>query len=220
MGNSQLKTELYEQFARIGKAFGSGKRLELLDLIAQGERTVESLAKAAELGLTTASAHLQALKRAGVVTTRKEGTRVYYRLAGDDVAALYVLIRNVAQNHIAETERARAAYLGEETEAIGREELLARAKEGNVIVLDVRSHEEYLSGHIPGALSIPLEELGERLTALPSDRDIVAYCRGSYCVLAHEAVRLLRGQGRSAVRLEDGMLEWRVDGLPVTAEKV
>ncbi|WND33520.1 metalloregulator ArsR/SmtB family transcription factor [Streptomyces sp. BB1-1-1] len=220
MGNSQLKTELYEQFARIGKAFGSGKRLELLDLIAQGERTVESLAKAAELGLTTASAHLQALKRAGVVTTRKEGTRVYYRLAGDDVAALYVLIRNVAQNHIADTERVRAAYLGEETEAIGREELLARAKEGNVIVLDVRSHEEYLSGHIPGALSIPLEELGERLTALPSDRDIVAYCRGSYCVLAHEAVRLLRGQGRSAVRLEDGMLEWRVDGLPVTAEKV
>jgi rhodanese-related sulfurtransferase len=220
MGNSQLKAELYEQFARIGKAFGSGKRLELLDLIAQGERTVESLAKAAELGLTTASAHLQALKRAGVVTTRKEGTRVYYRLAGADVAALYVLIRNVAQNHIAETERARAAYLGEETEAIGREELLARAKEGSVIVLDVRSHEEYLSGHIPGALSVPLEELGERLTALPSDRDIVAYCRGSYCVLAHEAVRLLRRQGRSAVRLEDGMLEWRVDGLPVTAEKV
>ncbi|CAL9368931.1 hypothetical protein SUDANB176_00824 [Streptomyces sp. enrichment culture] len=220
MGNSQLKAELYEQFARIGKAFGSGKRLELLDLIAQGERTVESLAKAAELGLTTASAHLQALKRAGVVTTRKEGTRVYYRLAGEDVAALYVLIRNVAQNHIAETERARAAYLGEETEAIGREELLARAKEGSVIVLDVRSHEEYLSGHIPGALSVPLEELGERLTALPSDRDIVAYCRGSYCVLAHEAVRLLRSQGRSAVRLEDGMLEWRVDGLPVTAEKV
>ncbi|KFG77033.1 ArsR/SmtB family transcription factor [Streptomyces mutabilis] len=220
MGNSQLKAELYEQFARIGKAFGSGKRLELLDLIAQGERTVESLAKAAELGLTTASAHLQALKRAGVVTTRKEGTRVYYRLAGADVAALYVLIRNVAQNHIAETERARAAYLGEETEAIGREELLARVKEGSVIVLDVRSHEEYLSGHIPGALSVPLEELGERLTALPSDRDIVAYCRGSYCVLAHEAVRLLRRQGRSAVRLEDGMLEWRVDGLPVTAEKV
>ncbi|CAL9653155.1 hypothetical protein SUDANB15_06667 [Streptomyces sp. enrichment culture] len=220
MGNSQLKADLYEQFARIGKAFGSGKRLELLDLIAQGERTVESLAKAAELGLTTASAHLQALKRAGVVTTRKEGTRVYYRLAGDDVAALYVLIRNVAQNHIAETERARVAYLGEETEAIGREELLARAKEGSVIVLDVRSHEEYLSGHIPGALSVPLEELGERLTALPSDRDIVAYCRGSYCVLAHEAVRLLRSQGRSAVRLEDGMLEWRVDGLPVTAEKV
>ncbi|MDQ1024765.1 rhodanese-related sulfurtransferase/predicted transcriptional regulator [Streptomyces umbrinus] len=220
MGDSGLKAELYEQFARVGKAFGSGKRLELLDLIAQGERTVDSLAKAAELGLTTASAHLQALKRAGVVTTRREGTRVYYRLSGEDVAALYVLIRNVAQTHIADTERARAVYLGEATEAIGREELLARAKEGSVIVLDVRSHEEYVAGHIPGAFSVPLEELDDRLTALPSDREIVAYCRGSYCVLAHDAVRLLNSRGRKARRLVDGMLEWRVDGLPITSESV
>ncbi|MFE6283395.1 ArsR/SmtB family transcription factor [Streptomyces sp. NPDC057877] len=217
MGDTRLKADLYEQFARVGKALGSGKRLELLDLIAQGERTVDSLARAAGLGLTTASAHLQALKRAGVVATRREGTRVYYRLSGEDVAALCVLVRGVAQRHLAETERARAAYLGEETEAVDREELLARVAEGSVTVLDVRSHEEYLSGHIPGALNVPLEELDERLAALPEDREVVAYCRGRYCVLAHDAVRLLRERGRTARRLADGMLEWRVDGLPVTA---
>ncbi|MEU3250155.1 metalloregulator ArsR/SmtB family transcription factor [Streptomyces sp. NPDC006997] len=212
---ADLKGDLYEQFARVGKALGSGKRLELLDLIAQGERTVDALARAAGLGLTTASAHLQTLKRAGVVTTRREGTRVYYRLAGDDVAALYVLLRGVAQRHLAETERARAAYLGAGTEAVGRDELLARAEEGSVVVLDVRSHEEYAAGHIPGALSVPLAELDERLAALPPDREVVAYCRGGYCVLAYDAVRLLRSHGRRARRLADGMLEWRVAGLPV-----
>lgn len=218
MATSGRKADLYDQLARVGKALGSGKRLELMDLIAQGERTVETLARTAELGLTTASAHLQTLKRAGLVTARREGTRVYYRLAGDDVAALYVLVREVAEAHIADTGRARDAYLGTDTEAIDREELLKRVQEGSVIVVDVRSHEEYVAGHIPGAISVPLDELASRLVALPSDREIVAYCRGTYCALSHEAVRLLNQEGRPARRLDEGMLEWRLSGLPVTNE--
>ncbi|MGH3311168.1 MAG: ArsR/SmtB family transcription factor [Streptomyces sp.] len=202
----------------MGKAFGSGKRLELLDLLAQGERTVESLARTAGLGLTTASAHLQSLKRAGIVATRREGTRVYYRISGEDVANLFRSICRVAETHIAEAERVRIAYLGTDAEPIDRDELMTRVKEGSVIVLDVRVPEEYMAGHIPGALNIPLESLAERLAALPSDREIVAYCRGSYCVLAHDAVRLLRQHGRTARRMADGMLEWRLDGMPVTTE--
>ncbi|MBQ0986060.1 metalloregulator ArsR/SmtB family transcription factor [Streptomyces sp. F63] len=216
MADATRKSALYDAFARTGKALSSGKRLELLDLLAQGERPVEALAKAAGLNLTTASAHLQTLKQAGLVATRREGVRVHYRLAGEDVAALYALLRQVARNHQPAVEPARTAYLGADTgKEVGREELLARAAAGEVVVLDVRPAEEYAAGHIPGAVSIPVGELADRIAELPPDTDVVAYCRGAYCVLAYDAVRLLRERGREAVRLTDGMLEWRLDGLPV-----
>jgi rhodanese-related sulfurtransferase len=215
MGERDAKTALFEQFARVGKALGSGKRLELLDLLAQGERPVEALARAAELGLSTASAHLQTLKQAGLVETRREGTKIHYRLAGVDVAALYALVRSVAGDHLSDVETARAAYLGPDTEHVTREELLQRVRSGKVTVLDVRPAEEYAAGHIPGAVSIPLDELAERLADLPVNQEVVAYCRGAYCVLAHDAVRLLAAQGRPARRLADGMLEWRLADLPV-----
>jgi rhodanese-related sulfurtransferase/DNA-binding transcriptional ArsR family regulator len=215
MGDRVAKSALFDQFARIGKALASGKRLELLDLLAQGERTVEALARASELGLTTASAHLQTLKRANLVTTRRDGTKVYYRLAGTDVAELLASVRAVASSHLPDVQAAANAYLGPGTEQVSRAELLQRVSSGQVIVVDVRPPEEYAAGHIPAAVSIPLDELAERLAELPEDQDIVAYCRGAYCVLAHEAVRLLAGYGRSAVRLADGMLEWRLADLPV-----
>jgi rhodanese-related sulfurtransferase/DNA-binding HxlR family transcriptional regulator len=215
MGDRDAKTALFEQFARVGKALASGKRLELLDLLAQGERTVEALARVAELGLTTASAHLQTLKQANLVTTRREGTKVYYRLTGTDVAGLYALVRTVASEHLPDVEAARIAYLGQDTEQVTRDELVRRARSGDVVVLDVRPREEYDAGHIPGAISIPVEELADRLAEIPIAQEIVAYCRGAYCVLAHEAVRLLTARGREARRLADGMLEWRIADLPV-----
>ena len=216
MGDPARKSALYDAFAHTGKALSSGKRLELLDLLAQGERTVDALAKAAGLNLTTASAHLQTLKQAGLVSTRREGVRIHYRLAGDDVAALYALLRRVAQTHQVGVEAARTAYLGDDQpQGVGREELLARAQAGEVVVLDVRPAEEYAAGHIPGALSIPVEQLPDRIDELPAGTEVVAYCRGAYCVLAHDAVRLLNAQGRRAVRLSEGMLEWRLADLPV-----
>ncbi|WP_406693237.1 metalloregulator ArsR/SmtB family transcription factor [Saccharopolyspora sp. ID03-671] len=216
MGDRDAKTALFDQFARVGKALGSGKRLELLDLLAQGERTVESLSRAAQLGMTTASAHLQTLKQANLVATRREGTKIYYRLAGSDVAALYALVRTVASAHLPDVDAASAAYLGpDDAEQVTRDELLQRAQRGEVVVLDVRPREEYEAGHIPGAVSIPVEELADRLDDIPADQEIVAYCRGTYCVLAHDAVRLLSARGRSARRLADGMLEWRLAELPV-----
>lgn len=219
MGDPERKTALYDAFARTGKALSSGKRLELLDLLAQGERTVDALAKAAALNVTTASAHLQTLKQAGLVATRRDGVRIHYRLAGDDVAALYALLRTVARTHQAAVEPARAAYLGTDHAAeVSREELLARARSRQVVVLDVRPAEEYAAGHIPGALSIPVAELADRIAELPDDTEVVAYCRGAYCVLAYDAVRLLRERGRTAVRLTDGMLEWRLADLPVATE--
>jgi rhodanese-related sulfurtransferase len=215
MGDRDAKNALFDQFARVGKALGSGKRLELLDLLAQGERTVDSLARVAELGVTTASAHLQTLKQAKLVATRRDGTKIYYRLAGGDVAVLYALVRSVASEHLPDVDAARAAYLGVGAEQVSREELLDRVRAGHATVIDVRPVEEYAAGHIPGAVSIPLEELPERLAELPADQEVVAYCRGAYCVLAHDAVRLLTAQGRAARRMADGMLEWRLADLPV-----
>ena len=216
MGDPQAKAGLYEQFARIGKAMASPKRLELLDLLAQGERHVEDLAHEAELGLTSCSAHLQVLHHARLVTTRKQGTRVYYSLASDDVARLYAGMRDTAARLLAEVGPARQAYLGEDVEFISREELLRRAGSGEITVLDVRPAAEYAAGHIPGAVSIPIGQLGTRIAGLPSGTEIVAYCRGPYCVFAHDAVRLLRAHGRTARRLAGGMPEWRLAGLPVT----
>ncbi|MER7991281.1 metalloregulator ArsR/SmtB family transcription factor [Streptomyces noursei] len=215
---SGTKARLYDAFAASGKALASGKRLELLDLLAQGERPVDALAKAAGLNLTTASAHLQTLKQAGFVATRREGVRIHYRLAGDDVAQLFALLRKVAEAHQAAVSPARDAHLGEGAAAeLSREELRARIATGDVVVLDVRPAEEYRAGHIPGARSLPVEELTARIDELPEDTEIVVYCRGEYCVLAHDAVRLLTDLGRRAVRLSDGMLEWRLSELPVDA---
>lgn len=216
MGDRDAKTALFEQFARVGKALGSSKRLELLDVLAQGERTVEALARATDLGVTTASAHLQTLKQAHLVATRRAGTKIHYRLAGPDVAALYASVRDVASEHLPDIDAARSAYLGADTDEVTREELLRRVRSGHAMVLDVRPAEEFAAGHIPGAVSIPLDELADRLAELPADQEIVAYCRGAYCVFAHDAVRLLTRQGRQARRLADGMLEWRLAELPVT----
>ncbi len=216
MGDVVRKAALFEALARAGKALASGKRLQLLDLLAQGERSVDALARAAGLNLTTASAHLQTLKQAGLVTARRDGVRIYYRLAGADVAELYALLQQVARRHLADVDAARAAYLGpDDTEQLTRDELLARIKSGSATVIDVRPAEEYRAGHIPGALSVPLDDLETRLAELPDSTDIVAYCRGTNCVLAHEAARLLAARGYRAARLTDGMLEWRLAELPV-----
>ncbi|HUY51232.1 MAG TPA: metalloregulator ArsR/SmtB family transcription factor [Streptosporangiaceae bacterium] len=217
MGDHQRKAGLYEQFARVGKALASPKRLELLDLLAQGERSVEDLAGQAGLGLSTCSAHLQVLHHARLVATRKQGTRVYYSLASDDVARLYADVQQVAASLLAEVEPARRAYLGEDVEEVSRGELLRRAALGEVTVLDVRPAAEYASGHIPGAVSVPISQLRQRLAELPGGSEIIAYCRGPYCVFAHDAVRLLRDHGRTARRLTGGMPEWRLAGLPVAA---
>jgi rhodanese-related sulfurtransferase len=216
MGEMARKAELFEQLARVGKGLASGKRLELLDLLAQCPRGVAELAAAAGLGMTSTSAHLQTLKHAGLVTTSREGTTIRYRLADPDVAALYIQLRAMAAARLPDVDAARRGYLGaEDTEEIGREELLRRAAAGEIVVLDVRPSPEYAAGHIPGALSIPFDDLPGRLAELPAEVEVVAYCRGPYCVFAHDAVRLLTAQGHRAVRLSEGMLEWRLAGHPV-----
>jgi len=210
------KDALFEQLARVGKALASPKRLELLDVLAQSERSVESLAQATALKLTTASAHLQALRQGGLVQTRKEGARIYYRLAGGDVAQLYLHLRDVAKTHLAETERAANEFLGkDDIEAVSRDDLADRIRRGRIVVVDVRPRLEFDAGHIEGAISMPLTELCDRLAELPPDIEIVAYCRGEYCLLAYEAVRQLRSTGRQARRLSGGMLEWRLEDRPI-----
>jgi rhodanese-related sulfurtransferase/biotin operon repressor len=215
MGDPGAKAALFDQLAQVGKALGNATRLELLDLLAQGEYSVEALAQATGIGLTTVSANLQTLKQAGLVTTRRERTRIHYRLAGDDVAALYAAARNVATAHVAAVEQVARTYLGDEVRQVTRDELVEALEAGDVTLLDVRPAHEYASGHIPGALSIPVDQLEARLAEIPADTHVVAYCRGAYCVFAHDAVRLLTDAGRRASRLEDGMLEWRLAALPV-----
>ena len=217
--SNERKTTLLAQFARVGKALASPTRLQLLDLLIQAERSVEALADAAGLAVGNTSAQVRALAAAGLVTSRRDGTRVFYRLASDDVAALYRELCDVARSHLPDAEAARAAYLGSDdpAEPVSREELLRRAEAGDVVVIDVRPAEEYAAGHIPGAVSIPLGDLPGRLDALPPGSEIVAYCRGACCILAPEAVRLLNASGLTARHLADGMLEWRLDGLPVEA---
>lgn len=226
MENRDAKSSLFDQLAVVGKAFASAKRLELIDLLSQGERTVESLAREAGLGVSTASAHLQVLKLSNLVATRREGTRVHYRLAGEDVASLYASMQTVARVHSADVDRALASYLGVTGTGgadggvveISREELRTLLTTGDVVLLDVRPPEEYEAGHIPGARSLPFGRIAEGLDEIEGvsqDSDIVAYCRGSYCVLAHDAVRLLQAQGHRARRLEQGLLEWRTEGNPV-----
>jgi rhodanese-related sulfurtransferase/DNA-binding HxlR family transcriptional regulator len=210
MPSRQAKDALFEAIALMGKAFSSPRRLELLDLLAQGPRSVDELARASDQSRANTSQHLQALHSAGLVTRAREGTSVRYELADDEALRLWLALRDVSAARLAEVERAAADYLGEEVQRIGRSELLARLADGEVVLIDVRPAEEYAAGHIEGARSIPIEELEQRLAELPDDAEIVAYCRGPFCVYAHEAVRVLRGAGREARRLEDGWPEWKL----------
>jgi rhodanese-related sulfurtransferase len=204
------KDALFEAIALMGTAFASPRRLELIDLLAQGSRSVEELASASGQSNANTSQHLQALHAAGLVTRRRDGLRVRYALAGDDVLALWLALREASATRLAEVQRAAREYLGDEVEAIGRDELIARMARGDVVLVDVRPAEEFNAGHIDGAQSIPIEGLKRRLDEIPGDREVVAYCRGPFCAYAHEAVRTLRAQGRSARRLEAGWPEWRL----------
>ncbi len=204
------KSALFEAIALMGKAFASPVRLELLDLLAQAPRTVEQLARASGQSTANTSQHLQALHAAGLVARNREGTSVRYALAGDEALRLWLALRETSAKQLAEVERAAREYLGGEVEAIGRDELVKRLSSGEVVLIDVRPEEEFAAGHIEGAESVPLEELERRLADLPTDREVVAYCRGPFCAYAHEAVRKLRTAGRDARRLEDGWPEWRL----------
>jgi rhodanese-related sulfurtransferase len=213
------KTALFDEFARVGKALASGRRIELLDVLANGERTVEVLAGEVGLSVANASQHLQILRQAGLVGSRREGTSVHYRLAAPEVFELWRTLRTLAASCLAEVERLAAAYLGarDELEPVSRAELTRRLQDGDdLVVLDVRPAAEHAAGHLPGAVSIPVDELQRRLAELPADREIVAYCRGPYCAFAQEAVGLLRYEGFAARRLEDGLPEWQAAGLAVT----
>src|SRR3954463_7765471 len=210
MGSRSEKDALFEAIATMGKAFASPRRLELVDLLAQAPRTVDQLARASDQSTANASQHLQALHAAGMVTRTREGTSVRYALAGDEVLALWLSLRDASVARLAEVERAARDYLGDDVDAIGRDELIARLRRGDVVLVDVRPTEEFEAGHIEGARSIPIDELEERLAELPADREVIAYCRGPFCAYAHDAVRQLREQGRAARRLADGWPEWRL----------
>jgi len=217
VGSRAAKDALYDGFAVVGRALGSGRRAELVDVLAQGERSVEDIASEIGQSIANTSQHLQQLLRAGLVVSRRDGNRVYYALASPRVSDLWAAIRDVAETHVAELDRLARAYLGnrDELESIGRDELEQRMRAGDIVILDVRPTAEYDAGHIRGALSVPIAELGRRLKELPKDRRVIAYCRGPYCVYADDAVRTLRKRGYSAARLEDGYPEWAAAGLPV-----
>ncbi len=204
-------------FAEVAKALASTQRLDLLEMLAQGERGVDAVAQATGLSVANASQHLQHLRRAGLVTSRRQGVHVLYSVSGDDVVELIGALRRTAERHVAEIDRIVAGYFDrrDDLEPLSREELLHRARDGLVTVLDVRPPEEFAAGHVPGALNIPLKDLKRRLGELPQDREVIAYCRGPYCVLAFEAVASLRGKGFKARRLEEGYPEWKASGLPV-----
>jgi ArsR family transcriptional regulator len=217
MSSNDAKKALFAQFATVAKAMSHGNRLELLEFLAQGERGVEALARMTGLSVANASQHLQHLRRAGLVTARKSGHYVLYRLADEAVVALLASLRGVAERNVAEVEKLVSGYFRSKDgfEPVSPDELLHRAREGLVTVLDVRPPEEFAAGHLPNAVNIPLKDLKRRLGELPRDQEVVAYCRGPYCVLAYEAVAELRRRGFAARRLEDGLPEWRLAGLPV-----
>ena len=219
MAERAAKTALFDAFGQVGKALASGRRIELLDVLANGERTVEELARQAGLSVANTSRHLQVLRQAGLVTTHRRGTFIAYRLAAPEVFGLCRALRALAATRLAEVERLTEAYLGgrDELEPVTRQELARRLHAGEpLVVLDVRPAAEHAAAHLPGAVSIPLEELRRRLAELPRDQEIVAYCRGPYCAFSHEAVRLLRSEGFTARRLEDGLPEWVAAGMPVS----
>src|SRR4051812_29731576 len=214
MGSRREKDAVFKAIALMGKAFASPRRLELLDLLAQAPRTVDELARASGQSTANASQHLQGLHAAGMVTRTREGTSVRYALAGDEVLSLWLSLRDASVARLGEGERAARDYLGDDVEAIGRDELIARLRRGDVVLVDVRPVEEVEAGHIDGARSIPIDELEVRLRPLPADREVVAYCRGPFCAYAHDAVRRLQAAGRAARRLEDGWPEWRLAAQP------
>lgn len=219
MDGRQAKDALYEQFARVGKAVAHPKRIELLELLAQGERSVESLAAATGMAVANTSAQLQVLRGARLVESRKDGTRVLYRAASDDVPRFVVALREVARARLAEVNDVVRDYFDarDHLEPVSQSELLERVRRNQVALIDVRPADEYAQGHIPGAVSVPLGELDRHMRSLRKRTEVVAYCRGPYCVLAPEAVARLRARGFRARRLADGMPEWRLAGLPVAA---
>jgi rhodanese-related sulfurtransferase len=222
VGTRQAKDALFDAFAAVAKALGNGRRAELVDVLTQGERSVEELAGEIGQSVANTSQHLRTLARAGLVSARRDGPRVIYALASEQVARLWSAVRDVAGDHVAGLDRLAEAYLGDRSqlEAISREELARRLEEGAVLVLDVRPAAEYRAGHLPGARSLPLSELRRQLQSLPRDVDVVAYCRGAYCAYADEAVRELRRHGFAARRLEDGFPEWRHADLPIEVGRV
>jgi len=217
MVDRAAKDALYEGFAEAAKALASGRRAEIVDLLAQGERSVEEIADEIAQSVANTSHHLRAMARAGLVTTRREGTRVFYALTSERVAELWAALRDVAADHVAAVEKLAAAYLGDRdgVEVIDRDELARRLERGEVLVVDVRPPAEYAAGHIAGARSMPIKQLAASIKELPDGLEIVAYCRGPYCVFADDAVRLLRRRGRNARRLQDGYPEWHRARLPV-----
>ncbi|HEY6562589.1 MAG TPA: metalloregulator ArsR/SmtB family transcription factor [Polyangiaceae bacterium] len=217
----EFKDSIYEQFARLGKAISAPKRIELLDLLCQSPRTVEALAEQAGISVANASQHLQVLRAARLVEAEKKGLYAYYRVADEEVRDFFVGLRELAKSRLAEVERVTREYFEQRggMEPVHGDELLRRVKEGDVIALDVRPSEEYRAGHIPGAVSIPVGELKARLRELPKNRQIVAYCRGPYCVMALDAVELLRKKGFKAVHMEQGVLEWQARGWRVEVER-
>jgi rhodanese-related sulfurtransferase len=214
------KRELFQQLARIGTALSSGTRLEFLELIAQGERSVDQLATMTGVTVANTSQHLQRLRQAGLVVGRKEGQYVFYRLAGDEVVGLLGALGKVGEVHLAEVERIIRLYLSakDDLEPVPAKELLDRVRRNLVTVLDVRPPEEFAAGHLPGAVNIPIHELEKRLSELPKRKEVVAYCRGPYCLMSYNAVALLRKKGVKARRLEAGLPEWRSAGLPIERE--
>ncbi len=221
MGDRQAKDALFDAFAEVAKALGSGRRAEIVDVLAQGERSVEAIADELGQSLANTSHHLRTLARAGLVRTRRDGTRIHYALSSERVGSLWAALRDVATEHVAGIEHLARDYLGDRAtlEAISRQELADRLTLGDVVVLDVRPDAEYRAGHILGARSVPTAELRRSLAALPQGTEVVAYCRGPYCVYADDAVRELHRRGYRARRLEDGFPEWKRAGLPVSASR-
>lgn len=216
-GRREAKDALFDALASIAAAMGSGRRAQIIEVLAQGERTVDQVADEIGQSLANTSHHLRTLARAGLVATRRSGTYVHYRLASDEVAAAWGSLRRLAASQVDDLDELARAYLGDRDglETISRGQLRDRLDRGDVVVIDVRPEPEYAAGHVPGAVNIPPERLDELLDGLPEDRDVVAYCRGPYCVFADDAVRRLRDRGRTALRLEDGLPEWRLAGGPV-----
>ena len=211
MGDRQAKNALFDGFADVAKALGNGRRVELVDVLAQGERHVEELAREIGQSVANTSHHLQVLAAAGLVATRRDGNRIYYQLASVDVEQLWTVLRSVASTHLDDLDELASDYLGHRSrlEEISRDELARRLDDGTLIVIDVRPEAEYAAGHIRGARSIPIDQLSDIVRGLPADVEVVAYCRGRYCVFADDAVRLLRRRRRNARRLQDGFPEWR-----------
>jgi len=216
MGDREAKSALFDGFADVAKAFGNGRRVELVDVLAQGERHVDELSSEIGQSVANTSHHLHVLAAAGLLTSRREGNRIYYRLSSQEVEELWTILRSVARTHLDDLDELAADYLGDRTslEEISRDELAQRLDDGNLVIIDVRPEAEYSAGHIRGARSVPIDRLPDIVRGLPADAEVVAYCRGPYCVFADDAVRLLHRRSHTARRLQDGFPEWRTAEYP------